>query len=168
MTTLEKGRILSRDAWECSQCHTVHPVESGSYITGYGVDKAGNKICFDCCAINDRADMLATGKATLYLLFTGDTGAEMKKPRWGGPQPTWCGGRVTNWPGTLAFPCHVKRGRHNITGVRYDVWFTGPDGKPWHGVTYGDMTQLCHCKRVQTTDEKNAKLRAKRKQTRIA
>ena len=30
----------------------------------------------------------------------------------------------------------------------YDVWFIGPDGKEWHGVQYGDLTQVCHCRRV--------------------
>jgi hypothetical protein len=40
-------------------------------------------------------------------------------------------------------------GRHNIAGVRYDVWFRGPDGHVWWGVQYGDMTQICHCKRTK-------------------
>ena len=58
-------------------------------------------------------------------------------------------GEVMNWPGTLRFPAHVRKGRHNIAGSRYDVWFAGPDGFQWHGVQYGDNTQICHCKRTK-------------------
>ena len=57
---------------------------------------------------------------------------------------------VTNWPASLVFPVRYRRiGRHNWAGKRYDVWFTGPDGKPWHGTQYGDNTQIIHCKRVK-------------------
>lgn len=35
------------------------------------------------------------------------------------------------------------------TGVRYDTWFTGPDGKQWHAVQYGDNTQIAHCRRTK-------------------
>jgi hypothetical protein len=58
-------------------------------------------------------------------------------------------GRVTNWPNSLSFKGHVSKGRHNIAGTRYDVWFTGPDGHRWHGTQYGDNTQICHCKRTK-------------------
>jgi len=42
-----------------------------------------------------------------------------------------------------------RSGRHNIAGIRVDVWFRGPDGMPWHGVNYGHHSQLTHCKRVK-------------------
>ena len=35
----------------------------------------------------------------------------------------------------------------DIAGKRLDVWFYGPDGYIWHGVQYGDNTQIVHCKR---------------------
>ena len=31
--------------------------------TGYAVTAAGNRICYECCAKRDRAEMLATGRA---------------------------------------------------------------------------------------------------------
>lgn len=98
-----------------------------SFTTGYGVDRSGRKHCYECCAKRDVADMVSTGRATLYL----------------------SNGEVSNWPGSLKFRAHVRKGRHNIARTRYDAWFTGPDGKQWHGVQYGDNTQICHCKRLK-------------------
>lgn len=106
--------------------------------TGYGLfGKRNRKVCYACCGERDRKTMVTTGKAVLYLTHGGGemTGVNV-------------GGSVSNWPGTLKFMCSVRIGRHNIAGKRYDVWFTGPDGKQWHGVTYGGNTQLCRCKRV--------------------
>ena len=45
---------------------------------------------------------------------------------------------VTDWPSVLSFKAAVRKGHHNIARYRYDVWFTGPDGAQWHGVTYGE------------------------------
>lgn len=60
-------------------------------------------------------------------------------------------GEVTNWPGTLRFPLwSSKRGRHNIAGTRKDVWFKDGSGNMWHGVQYGEFTQICHCKRLKS------------------
>lgn len=55
---------------------------------------------------------------------------------------------ITNWPGTLEFPAlQVRSGRHNIAGTRIDVWFF-VGKQQWHGVQYGEWTQICHCKRL--------------------
>jgi hypothetical protein len=62
---------------------------------------------------------------------------------------TGCGTGYGYWPGTLKIRCGVRTGRHNIAGKRYDVWFVGPDGKNWHGVTYGDNTQICRVRRLK-------------------
>ncbi len=121
----------------CWQCGETKPIQTEGG-TGYArVDTPqGEKIvCYDCCAVRDRIQMVQTGRITLYLT-----------------RPGIGSGQVANWPGTLHFPVHqgaIKTGRHNIAGKRYDVWFTGPDGKPWHGVQYGDNTQICHCRRVK-------------------
>lgn len=56
-----------------------------------------------------------------------------------------------SWPGTLKIKCHVRTGRHNIAGTRYDVWFTF-NGKNFYGVTYGDKTQICHIRRIKDGD----------------
>lgn len=103
------------------------PSEHESITTGYGVDQQGKKHCYTCCADADKKQMRDTGQITLYL----------------------SSGKVTNWPGSLSIPVNNKRtGRHNWTGRRYDVWFYF-EGKLWHGVQYGDMTQLCHCKQIK-------------------
>jgi len=56
---------------------------------------------------------------------------------------------VTNWPGSLRFRVSYQRkGRHNIAGSRTTVYFTGPEGKRWYGVQYGEFTQIVHCRRM--------------------
>lgn len=72
--------------------------------------------------------MVATGRATLYL----------------------DGLNILDWPGRLRFrAARRSTGRHNIAGTRTDVWFVGPDGAAWHGVQYGQNTQIVHCKRTR-------------------
>lgn len=118
--------------WRCADCGTVAELGATAGCgTGYGYDARDMPICYECCGKADRAQMMATGKATLYL--TGKPGA-------------WS---VSNWPGTLRLRATVRKGRHNIARTRYDAWFTGPDGLPWHGVTYGENTQICHCRRLK-------------------
>lgn len=95
--------------------------------TGYGTDSKGSRHCFACYGIRDRADMVETGRATLYL--TRRTGA----PRVSGLDSAsdW---ELTNWPGSLSFRIyHTCTGRHNWTGHRRDIWFRGPDGRKWWG-----------------------------------
>lgn len=120
----------------CHQCKaekekgTTESVDSGA---GYGIDKDGKKICYACCAVNDKKSMRETGKVKLYLENKASIFA------------------VTNWPGTLRIVCNGHRiGGHNMAGKRYDVWFTF-EGTKWHGVTYGIMTQICHCKRLKVS-----------------
>lgn len=99
--------------------------------TGYATRKNGDKVCYDCCGEEDKQWMIDNGSICLYLT------CEKTK------------GTISNWPGTLSFTAYITVGRHNIAGNRYDAWFTGPDGKKWHGVTYGDNTQICHCKKIK-------------------
>jgi hypothetical protein len=109
---------------ECGHAPSPH----GEHTTGYGVDIHGARFCYECAAKRDRADMLATGRATLYLTDKG----------------------LTNWPGSLfIIVSERKTGRHNMARVRYDVWFTF-GGAEWHGVQYGDNTQICHCRRIKS------------------
>lgn len=119
----------------CGDCGKTKPVGT-SGGTGYGWTDPDNPddkpVCYECCGKRDVADMIATGRAVLYLTYhKGGTA------------------RLTNWPGTIEYRAGVRVGRHNIAGHRYDVWFTGPDGRSWHGVTYGDNTQICRCKRLK-------------------
>lgn len=101
----------------------------GELSLGYGTDVNGRRHCYACCAELDKAQMVRDGRTVLYLTDKG----------------------VTNWPSSLVFPVRYRRkGRHNMARTRYDVWFTGPDGKNWHGVQYGENTQLCHCRRAKS------------------
>jgi hypothetical protein len=115
------------------------PSAHSNFTTGYGVDSGGRKWCYECCAKRDTARMMKTGRATLYL--TREQKDESAAPVWS----------VTDWPGTLRFRAYVKKGAHNIARWRYDAWFTGPDGKQWHSVTFGDNTQIAHARRLKGT-----------------
>lgn len=117
---------METEILECGHPESPH----GNFTRGWGRDETGKRFCYECCAKQDREYMQAHGRITLYL-----------------DQKTW---KVTNWPGSLAYKviAHSK-GRHNWAGVRYDVWFLDEQGHKWHGVQYGNYTQLCHCKRVK-------------------
>lgn len=127
--------------FRCADCLALIPITDGR-----AMDSNGLEVCYPCCGARDHKAMIETGKATLYLSFDD----------WGPYKPNmsrfigfrYVPAKITNWPGTLAFNTGaVKYGRHNMARNRYDVWFMGPDGREWHGVTYGDNTQICHCKR---------------------
>ena len=111
--------------------HEPSPHED--FTTGYGIDKDDKKHCWACCAARECAAMIETGKAMLYL--TMDKGRK------------W---HVTDWPGHLVFKVSsYRKGRHNIASTRIDVWFRGPDGHTWHGVQYGENTEIVHCRRTR-------------------
>ena len=135
----------------CNTCHAPIPEQQqGACSTGYGTEnpetidahpdapvlKPGEHlersaaVCYACCGKQDLARMCDTGRMMLYLTTSSPA-------------------HVSNWPGSLSFPVsHISRGRHNIARVRYDISFTGPDGKPWRGTQYGDNTQICYCRRL--------------------
>jgi hypothetical protein len=135
-------------AWQCADCGKV--AELGAHDgcgTGYGYDAQNRVICYACCGARDLAAMLETGRACLYL--TCDAPTPRQRPHAGSFD--YAPYRLTNWPGTLEFKARGARiGRHNFAGRRYDVWFKGPDGHEWHGVTYGDNTQICHVRRTKS------------------
>ena len=117
------------------------PSKHNDCSTGTAHTAGGKEICWECCAIADKQTMIAEGNSrNLPLYLTHDAFLHGSK---------FTLGKVTNWPSTLVFTCNVKKGKHNIAGSRYDVWFTGPDGKQWHGVQYGEWTQVCHCKQTK-------------------
>lgn len=103
---------------DCGHTPSPHSI----FTTGYGEDARG-RICYACCGEQDRARMLETGNATLYLTGAG-------KAR-----------RVANWPDTLSFPVVAERVSPRGGGFgsqRTDAWFYGPDGFLWHVVNRGD------------------------------
>lgn len=58
---------------------------------------------------------------------------------------------VGQWVGKSWPVSFSKTSWHNMAGRdgRTDVWFTGPDGRNWHGVNIGD-NQICRCRRVKS------------------
>jgi len=129
-----------------------HPsTETDGCGTGYGITKGGAKHCYACCAEQDREQMRRTDRILLYLSMTGSSlsasGLGLARPI---PGHTYYGdNKATNWPGSLSIPVgSIKVGNHNIAGRRYDCWFTF-EGREWHGVQYGDYTQLLHCNKLR-------------------
>lgn len=120
----------------CETCKK-HCVAEGC-TAGYGKGINGKKYCFACIGKMDRQTMRKDGNSKalpLYLKIDTDTHHCKQFV-----------GSVSNWPGTLSFYCSGKVGAHNIAGRRYDIWFRF-EGSTWHGVQYGDWTQIVHCKR---------------------
>lgn len=91
-----------------------------------------------------REEMISSGKAVLYYTDFN------LGPKESLGSDSRVHGEVTNWYGTFKIPiyCRPKIGRHNFAGVRYDIWF-GFAGSDWHGVVYGNNTQLCHIRRIK-------------------
>ena len=120
----------------CSICEKEIIKVPGSVGTGYGVNAAGEKICYACCGLQDRKALenLDFGEAiALYLV---------KKDGWY---------TLTNWPGTLSFPVYeTQKGKHNVAGSRTDVWFSLGNGHFYHGVQYGSFSQICRVKRIKS------------------
>lgn len=132
-----------------AQCYTCGKIIPNGE---YGIDAQDFKHCYECCGKRDLKDMKETGEITLYLSFDfpeymiGWPYSKICKPR---KYQIVLNGKVSNWPGSLSFPVKmVNIGRHNLAGVRYDFWFWA-DGEHWHGVRYGDNTQIAHCKRIK-------------------
>lgn len=138
---------MSTELLECG--HPATPQKPGAGGTGYGCDPdTGARSCYQCCADKERASMIETGRATLYLV------------RRKNENQATCGMMnrhafnyaVTDWPGKLEFTCYPKVA-HSATGggfgsPRTDAWFAGPDGYVWHAVNRGD-SQLARCKRTK-------------------
>lgn len=126
----------------CFQCNNGFVTKEGSIGTGYGYNKDGHKICYACCGENDKNELqnMKLGEKTCLYLSVKDN--HENKMKFG---QTYCVGNatVTNWPGTYKKSVGVKKGFHNIAGVRYDIWFT--EGKNYfHGVRYGSDSEICY------------------------
>lgn len=121
--------MTTPETLECGHTESPH-----SDITrGYGQDADGKRYCYACCAERDRADMIASGKATLYLV----------------PRKEVNRFEVRNWPGSLVFLAGpIRKGRHNIARNQYTTYFTGPDGATWIARQDGDNTEVAHCRRL--------------------
>jgi hypothetical protein len=131
MTQAERDAYLAprTSTFHCAKCGQDVTVEHSGITTGYGLDSDNRPVCYACCADQDRADMIATGRAVLYY-----------------ESPLY----VTNWPGSLKFRAVAQwTGRHNIAGEVRFVRFIGPDDAVWSGKQMGDYNTLCYCKRTK-------------------
>lgn len=130
---------------DCGHPRTPRPAGAGG--TGYGVHK-GRTACYACCADLDRAEMIATGRITLYL------GRRLEST----PKAFAFRHLVANWPGSLSFECLSRPGTYEgvkrssrgggFGSQRTDAWFVGPDGYVWHAINRGDM-DLARCRRTK-------------------
>lgn len=112
------------------------PSKHSPMTTGYGTTSDGKRHCYACCAERDRASMIETGRATLYLIE---------------PKPGQINARVTDWTGHLEFVAWgLKRATRGggFGSQRTDAWFAGPDGYVWHAVNRGD-NQIARCRRTK-------------------
>lgn len=138
----------------CAKCHKAIPVKPGLF-PGYSIwrDPDGNPayVCEKCCSGVEARAAHETGRATLYLTEKSDA-FSYKASDFPTPQPTFSRriGFVSNFPGLIKRRCIIKKGSHNIAGTRYDVWFRWM-GAEWHGVQYGENTQICHCRRLKSS-----------------
>lgn len=135
--------------FNCDACAREITQEVGAHsngvpiTTGYASEDDGKKICYNC--VSARADMIETGRATLYLSYDQPNGG-FKTRGWYFVK----NGKVGNWPSSLTFAvAGVLVGHHNIAGRVYNFDFTGPDGLQWYGKSYGDNTQIAHCRRYK-------------------
>ena len=120
---------MTKSVFHCDAC-SRNLVHNSDFTTGYGVMDS-LKHCFACCGEFDKDTMAeAQPGDKVYLYLTKD--------------------HVTNWPGTLKFEIlNDSVGRHNWGLNRYDVWFKDHVGGRWHGVTIGNDTQICHCRKLK-------------------
>lgn len=129
------------ETFRCEECDKDKPVqhEGGTGYASFGENRE-KKVCYECCAKIEWRHMQMTGQATLYL---HQHESDCVCPD--GPISY-----VSNWPNTLKFPVQqLTEGRHNIARTRCDVWFKDRDNRTWWGVSYGDWTQLVHCRRLK-------------------
>lgn len=113
-------------------CDCGHQESPCSIMTRGYCTFEGRTYCYPCSVEQTKAIMRETGKFTLYLIWD-------QRHKWA---------HLSDWSGLFTLPIKsIKMGMNNTAKVRYDVWFMF-EGEKWHGVTYGDMTQICHIKRL--------------------
>ena len=121
--------MLHTTTFTCSQCGKTKTHES-EISTGYGTDKDGNKVCFDCCGLNDAKELDGLQKGQKAIQY-------------------WNGEAITNWPGTLVIkPYYKTKGRHNIAGTREDIYFRF-NGNNFHATQYGNNSQIAHIRKIK-------------------
>lgn len=122
-----------KNTFKCQSCHRELPVshEGG---TGYGINRSGKKICYECVGKKETREVGRKGAGGKHVFYLSRRDGKIT---------------VTNWPGTLRYAATaVRKGRHNIAGERIDVWFKDHLGREWHGVNLGD-NDILRAKRLK-------------------
>ena len=122
--------------------------------TGYGVNGKGKKFCYECCAKEDKKQLMSLEvgqKMCLYLTVEKDSRRGFVT-NWPDGLKIPEGSRrgfVTNWPGSLKIPVVVWVGRHNLAGKRYDCQFR-QGGHEFHATRYGDNSEICYVRKLRS------------------
>lgn len=145
---MRQARLMLR-TFKCSQCHEVKPVPQGTGGTGYARNAQNRKVCYACCADNDREYMRTHDRIDLYLVqrdpIPDRAQRTYRNVNSAGKVREWF---VTNWPSSLELPVFtLKTGAHNIARTRIDVWFKF-EGREWHGVNIGD-NDILRCRKLK-------------------
>jgi len=126
----------------CARCKK-EKINESNITTGYGTGETGEKVCFECCGIEDANTLRETGKLTGYYC-NGEDGKYY----------------FTNWPGTLKLPVYYSRQSwHNFAGKngRTDFWLKF-EGKEFHGVQIGHFSQIATIKQLKSKIKAGTKL----------
>jgi hypothetical protein len=131
--TINQNHHTMKKQVKCSKCKKV--ILSDGFATGYGITAKGKKVCYSCIGEMDRDEMSNAKKGDKFTMYL-----TMKDGK----------AKVGNWPSSFVIPVgYVRKGRHNFAGVRYDVW-PRINGREFHGVQYGDNTQICHLRCISS------------------
>ena len=109
------------ETFRCEGCGETKAVQT-SGGTGFATAPNGDVVCYGCCGWLDIAAML-DGKPTALYWSTGQATAQ-------------------NWPGSLKLVVTgTSRTSRVVVGGRFmgykrTVYFTGPAGSRWSGVSY--------------------------------
>lgn len=136
---------ITTTVFDCADCgrNVSHGIGPNGGAAGYAKRGNGDKVCFDCC-----------GRSDAQLLRETKPGERVAMPLYLQCEPYSRNGSrrslgfVTNWPNTLRLRCHTRTGSHNWGIARYDCWFAF-DGSEFHGVQYGDNTEVVHVRRLK-------------------
>ncbi len=112
------------------------------FTTGYGSDKAGKVMCYECIAEDELKKLIAASPGYIKDLCMYLCKSEGRN-------------KVNNWPGSLSFDIfnHIK-GRHNIATWQYNFDFMILDKETnikhyFHGRVCGDNTQIASIRKLK-------------------
>lgn len=139
----ENGAFKICNIFTCDCCKQAKYYVS-DFTTGYGKDKDGSKMRYECIAKDELAKLIAAPvgyfkETTLYFCDDIDK-----------PYRT-----IQNWPGSLSFQIYqYTKGYHNIAGVQHNFGFMVFDEATqkkhyFHGRVCGNNTQIASIRKLK-------------------